>query len=66
MVKQAAENKAFVIALRQTLDNGEAEAIALATEFRAGSPAPSLWLPMSHLQSYSNQLPCNTALQNAS
>jgi predicted nucleic acid-binding protein len=27
MVKQAAENKALVIALRQTLDNGEAEAL---------------------------------------
>jgi predicted nucleic acid-binding protein len=34
MVKQAAENKALVIALRQTLDNGEAEAIALATELQ--------------------------------
>ena len=34
MVKQAAENKALVIALRQTLDNGEAEAIALATEMQ--------------------------------
>jgi predicted nucleic acid-binding protein len=34
MLKQAAENKALVIALRQTLDNGEAEAIALATELQ--------------------------------
>jgi uncharacterized protein len=34
MVKQAAKNEALVIALRQTLDNGEAEAIALATELQ--------------------------------
>jgi hypothetical protein len=27
MVKQGAENKALVIALRQTLDNGEAEKV---------------------------------------
>jgi uncharacterized protein len=34
MVKQPAENKALVIALRQTLDTGEAEAIPLATELQ--------------------------------
>jgi predicted nucleic acid-binding protein len=34
MVKQAVENKALVVALRQTLDGGEAEAIALATELQ--------------------------------
>jgi len=34
MVKQAARNETLVIALRQTLDNGEAEAIALATELQ--------------------------------
>ena len=34
MVKEAAKNEALVIALRQTLENGEAEAIALATELQ--------------------------------
>ena len=37
MVKQAAKNETLVIALRQTLDNGEAEAIALATELHPES-----------------------------
>jgi predicted nucleic acid-binding protein len=37
MVKQAAKNEILVIALRQTLDNGEAEAIALATELHPES-----------------------------
>jgi len=37
MVKQAAKNETLVIALRQTLDNGEAEAIALA-RFQRKSP----------------------------
>jgi hypothetical protein len=37
MVKQATKNETLVIALRQTLDNGEAEAIALATELHPES-----------------------------
>jgi uncharacterized protein len=37
MVKQAAKNETLVVALRQTLDNGEAEAIALATELHPES-----------------------------
>jgi predicted nucleic acid-binding protein len=37
MVKQAAKNETLVIALRQTLDNGEAEAIPLATELHPES-----------------------------
>jgi predicted nucleic acid-binding protein len=37
MVKWAAKNETLVIALRQTLDNGEAEAIALATELHPES-----------------------------
>ena len=37
MVKRAAKNDTLVIALRQTLDNGEAEAIALATELHPES-----------------------------
>ena len=37
IVKQAAKNETLVIALRQTLDNGEAEAIALATELHPES-----------------------------
>jgi predicted nucleic acid-binding protein len=37
MVKQAAKNEILVIALRQTLDDGEAEAIALATELHPES-----------------------------
>jgi predicted nucleic acid-binding protein len=37
MVKRAAKNETLVIALRQTLDNGEAEAIALATELHPES-----------------------------
>jgi hypothetical protein len=40
MVKQAAKNETLVIALSQTLDNGEAEAIALETAPRFdGEPA---------------------------
>jgi uncharacterized protein len=37
MVKRAAQNETLAIALRQTLDNGEAEAIALATELHPES-----------------------------
>ena len=37
MVQRAAKNETLVIALRQTLDNGEAEAIALATELHPES-----------------------------
>ena len=37
MAKQATKNETLVIALRQTLDNGEAEAIALATELHPES-----------------------------
>jgi predicted nucleic acid-binding protein len=37
MVKRAAKNETLVIAFRQTLDNGEAEAIALATELHPES-----------------------------
>jgi len=37
MVKQAAKNETLVVALRQTLDNGEAEAVALATELHPES-----------------------------
>ena len=37
MVQQAAKNEILVIALRQTLDNGEAEAITLATELHPES-----------------------------
>ncbi len=37
IVKQAAKNETLVMALRQTLDNGEAESIALATELHPES-----------------------------
>jgi predicted nucleic acid-binding protein len=37
MVKQAAKNETLVIALRQTLDNGEAGAIVLATRIATRS-----------------------------